>query len=260
MNGKTEREYWNDRGKLYPRSFFGSPTTNFYLEDEKRLFRQHFGGMNGRTLLKLDLWNEAQNTEILFWAAQEGARCYAIDIAESTASKAKIRSRDLGVPVGIVVGNVASIPFPDNYFDCIYTMGTIEHILDPEAALSEIARVLKPDGLAIVGVPNKKDPFLFSLASRLMQACGKYPYGRERWYTNTDLCHGLQKQGLRVLNRDGILFLPWFLRFLDLYLWLHYHKACRLTSTLVKPFSRLAATLPNLAQKYGYMTVSIATK
>src|SRR3990172_502042 len=173
------RQFWNERGGSFARSFFGSPTTNLYLKDEQRLFQRYFGELQGKKLLKLDLWNEAQNTEILFWSAEQGAECYGIDIAETTALKALTRSRVLAIPVRITVGDVSAIPFPDNTFDCLYTMGTLEHLPEAEAAFAEIARVLKPDGVAVIGVPNKNDPFLFSIASRFLQSLKKYPYGHE---------------------------------------------------------------------------------
>ena len=138
-------------------------------------------------------------------------------------------------------------------------MGTIEHLPEPDRAFAEIVRVVKPGGVAVVGVPNKRDPFLFSLASQALQALGRYPYGYERWYTNGELRSRLRAHGLRVVPADGILFLPWFLRIPDLYLWLHRPSACRLTDLLVRPFRRLAR-VRGLVRRFGYLTVCVAHK
>ena len=253
------RQYWNERGRRFSRSFFGAPTTQFYLEEEQRLFRDYFGELQCRKLLKLDLWNEAQNTEVLFRASQQGAECYGIEIAETTARKAWNRSRALAVPIRIAVGEISVLPFPDNAFDYLYTMGTIEHLPKPEDAFAEIARVLKPGGVAIVGVPNKRDPFLFPVASGFLQVMGRYPYGYERSYTNGELGRQLEAQGLRVTHEDGILFFPWFLRFLDMYLWLSWPSACRMTSLLLEPF-RWIAHHRGLVRRFGYLTVCVARK
>ena len=253
------RQYWNEQGGRFTRSFFGAPTTQFYLEEEQRLFRHYFGELQGRKLLKLDLWNEAQNTEVLFWAAQQGAACYGIDIAEATARKAWKRSHALAVPIRIAVGDIAVVPFPDNTFDCLYTMGTVEHLPKPEEAFAEIARVLKPGGVAIVGVPNKRDPFLFPAASLVLQVLGCYPYGYERAYSNGELGRQLEAQGLRVVHAEGILFFPWVLRFLDMYLWLSCPAACRLTGLLLEPF-RWIARHRGLVRRFGYLTVCVAHK
>jgi SAM-dependent methyltransferase len=253
------RQYWAEQGRRFPRSFFGAPTTQHYLAEEKRLFRQHFGDLRGKPLLKLDLWNEAQNTEILLWAVQQGATGYGIDIAETTVRKALARGRTLDIPLEIAVADATRLPFLDNSFECVYTMGTIEHLPGPEPALKELARVLKPGGTAIVGVPNRRDPFLFFVASYFLQALGRYPYGFERWYTNGELRQQLANQGLRVVSRDGILFLPWWLRFLDLYLWVRRPASRYLTRQLLVPF-RILARFRGLARQFGYLTVCVARK
>lgn len=48
-----------------------------------------------------------------------------------------------------IVVNDALLPFPDKYFDGIFTYATHEHIPDLETALSEIVRVLKPGGVCL---------------------------------------------------------------------------------------------------------------
>ncbi len=45
-----------------------------------------------------------------------------------------------------VVGSATELPFPDNSFDAIWTIDTLEHVPQPEKALSEMRRVLRPDG------------------------------------------------------------------------------------------------------------------
>jgi SAM-dependent methyltransferase len=73
------------------------------------------------------------------------------------------------------VGDVrATCRFADASFDAIYSMGTIEHFDDTERAVEEMARVLKPGGRAIVGVPNRHDPFLRPLLATALQAVGLY--------------------------------------------------------------------------------------
>ena len=37
-------------------------------------------------------------------------------------------------------------PFPDNYFDCIYSKSLMEHLEYPQKYLYEAKRVLKPGG------------------------------------------------------------------------------------------------------------------
>ena len=153
------RRYWDEQGKRFHRSFFGAQSTMYYLKEEQRLLSDHFQGLNGKKVLKLDLWSEAQNTEILFWTAQQGADCYAIDIAESTAVRARHRSRELNVPIRIAVADIANLPFPDETFDYLYSMGTIEHSPHQGRVISEIMRVLKKNGSVLFSIFFNKENY-----------------------------------------------------------------------------------------------------
>jgi SAM-dependent methyltransferase len=50
--------------------------------------------------------------------------------------------------------------FPDETFDIVITQDVFEHLFDPEAAIREIARTLKPGGACLMTVPlvNKERP------------------------------------------------------------------------------------------------------
>jgi ubiquinone/menaquinone biosynthesis C-methylase UbiE len=53
--------------------------------------------------------------------------------------------------VGLLLNmDATSLQFPAEMFDAVFSISTFEHILDVETALSEIARVLKPGGRALV--------------------------------------------------------------------------------------------------------------
>ena len=52
-----------------------------------------------------------------------------------------------------------ALDFPDDYFDVVTAIETIEHIPDLDSALDEIFRVLKPGGLFGITAPNRLFPF-----------------------------------------------------------------------------------------------------
>lgn len=56
--------------------------------------------------------------------------------------------------------NLEKMTFEDNSIDLQITQDVFEHILDPQAAFHEIARILKPGGMHIFTVPlvNKNNP------------------------------------------------------------------------------------------------------
>jgi ubiquinone/menaquinone biosynthesis C-methylase UbiE len=49
-----------------------------------------------------------------------------------------------------VVGSATALPFKDNSFDAIWTFGTLQSVPNPEQALREMRRVLKPGGLLLL--------------------------------------------------------------------------------------------------------------
>ena len=58
----------------------------------------------------------------------------------------------------VVTGGLTEAEYCDNTFDVVVMNHVLEHIPDPVAILSEINRVLKQDGLLVIGVPNFGSP------------------------------------------------------------------------------------------------------
>ena len=159
--------------------------------------------------MKTDLWDEAKNSDILNWAAEQGVRPVGIDIAFEIVQQAReVLKRH---HPGCVNADLRSLPFHDNSVDLIYSMGTIEHFHESDVALHEMFRVLKPHGYAIIGVPNKLDPFLRPLLVAFLNHLNLYPYGMEKSYTPRGLMRLLESAGFQVTAQTGILFMPGWL-------------------------------------------------
>jgi SAM-dependent methyltransferase len=258
------RDFWAGVGERFP-DLGGAASTRYYADNEQRLFTEHFPALEGLRILKTDLWDEAKNTRILAWASRQGARAYGIDISEPTVLQARAafdtRHRLQGARHDLqgAVGDVRALPFRDASFDAIYSMGTIEHFDETERAVEEMARVLKPGGRAIVGVPNRHDPFLRPLLATVLQAVGLYGYGYEKSYSRRALKQMLEKAGLDIVAETAILFIPGWLRMLDL----ACHSWCRpfasVTGALVRPFVFLDRHVPAV-RKHGYLLATVVMK
>ncbi len=54
----------------------------------------------------------------------------------------------------VMCADITRLPFPDDYFDCVICSEVLEHIPEHEAALTELVRILKPNGNLVVSVPR----------------------------------------------------------------------------------------------------------
>lgn len=79
-------------------------------------------------------------------------RLVGIDISEPMLRKAKqrVRAHSLTNVEVLSVMDVGHLAFPDNSFDVVVAQYVITAVPDPEAALDEFARVLKPGGEIIL--------------------------------------------------------------------------------------------------------------
>ena len=75
----------------------------------------------------------------------------------SVDAVAHANKRYSGANLTYVAANCTHIPEPDASFDVIISFEMIEHIHEQAEFLSEVARLLKPDGLFIISSPNRPE-------------------------------------------------------------------------------------------------------
>lgn len=61
---------------------------------------------------------------------------------------------DLNSPLADVKADICKLPFASNSYDIIFCNHVLEHIPDDTKAMSELYRVLKPGGMAILQIPQ----------------------------------------------------------------------------------------------------------
>lgn len=97
--------------------------------------------------------------------------------------------------------DICDIPFKDEFFDCVICNHVLEHVPDDRRAMSELLRVLKPGGWAILMVPLRlsattyEDPSIITPEERAIHF-GQWDHVR---YYGSDYKERLENIGFEVL-------------------------------------------------------------
>jgi 2-polyprenyl-3-methyl-5-hydroxy-6-metoxy-1,4-benzoquinol methylase len=103
------------------------------------------------------------------------ARLTAIDVSGVYLEIA--RKNLAGYEVRYLKGEVDKLDLPSASFDRVICTEVLEHVVDPDAVLEGIARVLRPSGVAVVTVPN--DPLIRRLKRVVRLTPGRWLLGGE---------------------------------------------------------------------------------
>jgi SAM-dependent methyltransferase len=88
--------------------------------------------------------------------AARNADYYGADIAEGPVANMRRRLSWLGLPEDHAVqASVLELPFGDETFDYVYSIGCLHHTGDLERSVQEVHRVLVPGGRAVVMLYNR---------------------------------------------------------------------------------------------------------
>lgn len=83
-------------------------------------------------------------------ALRRGIEAHGVDLSEVALAKARREA-----PSAVLsTANGETLPYPDEAFDRVTNMGSLEHYEDPVRGAAEMARVVKTDGRVCLHVPN----------------------------------------------------------------------------------------------------------
>ena len=147
-----------------------------------------------REQLLLDLFLSARpGPEVLDAGAGQGSlsaklAALGFEVTSTDASPAAVEVLRERVSGEALAADVTSLPFADQTFDAAVLGEVLEHVEDDRAALAEIARVLRPDGVLALSVPA--NPKLFGSSDVWA--------GHVRRYTRPALIDACTSAGLTV--------------------------------------------------------------
>ena len=101
----------------------------------------------------LDLGCGEGNSIKLFQRLSGNTIWHGVDIENSPEVKKRVRNNDF-----ITSFNGVDLPYPDNYFDLIFSNQVLEHVRSPDALITDAFRVLKPGG-SFIGSVSYLEPY-----------------------------------------------------------------------------------------------------
>ena len=136
-----------------------------------------------------------------------GYEVYGVDIAEGMIEECRKHFGNFPKAY-FSIGRIEKMDFPENHFDLIVCMGVVEYLVDDNAGIKELFRVLKPGGTLIVTCPNFFSPwrrwssFYWGVKNVIKRAIGRPIYGEmhHREYKSGNYCRLLEQRGFRILD------------------------------------------------------------
>jgi len=155
--------------------------------------------------------------------ARQGADVIGIDNSEDMLAWARQKVKGERLKVDFQVADAAHLPFSNSSLDIVISNGLLCFLKEPERALIEMHRVLKPRGRLVVGVLNRWSPWAF-----FRRAKGLFRdtiYNQAHFISPPELEGLLKRAGFDVKDDKTCLFF--------------FPINCKLYLRLAEPFERL---------------------
>lgn len=129
--------------------------------------------------------------------AKEGFQVKGVEYDQKLVEDWKSRTRHKNVE--IVQGDGRHLPYQDSEFDAAIALEVLEHIPDTEQVLTELARVIKPGGKLVIGVPTAWSERIFYKLNPDFAKQADHCHV----FTKNFLTKRLEQSGFRVYSSRG---------------------------------------------------------
>lgn len=143
--------------------------------------------------------------QFTFPLAELGYQVCGMDLSPNSIEVAKQRAKAHGISGATFITGEAEVLnlFADGTFDGVVSFSTLRYVGNLPKALSEVARVLKPGGRAVIDFPNRWCPWFY-----MKPWLGSERHPHDHWFTSTDVNTLLLRAGFRDVRVRYLLFTP----------------------------------------------------
>ncbi len=130
---------------------------------------------------------------------------FGLDISHDMLQEAPKSICRLGLKnVCVVNAGAEALPFADDEFDVLVLVDAIHHISNLQDTITEIKRVVKPQGKVLIFEPNKLNPLLWLLCLLDRNEWGALNLGSKRKYLELFKSHFI----IHLMEYNGLLIGP----------------------------------------------------
>jgi ubiquinone/menaquinone biosynthesis C-methylase UbiE len=220
-------EWFDGRTNFWKRVYHGTDQDinlyyrHFMSKRKDTVIRMVEGFAEGRALHLLDIGCGAG--VILSEFVRRGHTAIGLDYSrEMTREAYGAANRDPARKCVCVQADVEALPFRSDSFDAVTCVGVLQYLRDDRRSIEEISRILRPQGIAIITLPNilrigsLLDPFyyiraleflLFRLSKKIInrpRVVDPTDFSTNQWFSNRRYRHGQLGRMFRELRLKPI--------------------------------------------------------
>ena len=105
----------------------------------------------------------------------------------------------------VKLSTYSKLPFPDQSFDRILSLETLEHAADPVAFLSELNRISRPGATMVLSCPPATSEWPYRIYTALFGGHGEGPH---RFPSSRQVKQWLSATGWKLTHHEGTVLIP----------------------------------------------------
>lgn len=149
----------------------------------------------------LNIWSRTGNAMPYLIEKFPEVKIYNLEVSSKMIEIARRRFPDQQ----FLKTDLANTDFPDNFFDGILSLETLEHTPDPERFLMELFRVLKPVGTLIMSLPPRTAELPLKIYDFFFTNHGEGPH---RFLSSKEVKMYISRVGFQLVLHKGTLLIP----------------------------------------------------
>ena len=174
VNKEQIKNFW-ENNPLMVGEALNAPGSREFVEEHEKIYKSDIFLKEG---IPEEFFPFPANSQVLdigcgvgMWTRELAKRGYQVSAIDLTNNGVEITKKSLAVfnlSANVQVGDAEELPFSKSIFDGVVCHGVIHHTPNTAQCVSEMIRVLKPGGIAVVSVYYKNIILRSKLLTRLV--------------------------------------------------------------------------------------------